>query len=52
MKVAQIRQRRRLADGTRMVNIVCPFCEHRHWLRDGVSATCPRKSGRFSIGPR
>jgi hypothetical protein len=52
MKIAQIRQRRTLADGTRMVNIVCPFCEHHHWIRDGVSATCLRKPGRFSIGPR
>jgi hypothetical protein len=50
MKRAKVCQRRTLADGKLMVNVVCPVCEHRHWLPLSASGECPRRPGRFTIG--
>ena len=49
MKRAIIRQRRTLADGRRLVCIVCPICDHRHWTPDADTGTCPRRPGPFTI---
>lgn len=50
MKTATVRQRRTLNDGRRVVNVVCPVCDHRHWIRDTVGTTqCPRRPGRFTV---
>ncbi len=49
MKRAKITQRRTLADGKLMVNVVCPVCEHRHWLPVTTVGHCPRRPGRFAI---
>jgi hypothetical protein len=48
---AVIRGRRRLADGRRLVNVVCPRCEHRHWLPDTATGYCPRRHTAFTITP-
>lgn len=50
MNRAAVRARRTLADGRRLVNIVCPVCDGRHWLpaADTVGR-CPRKPGSFTI---
>lgn len=32
MTRAIIRRRRTLADGRRLVNVVCPVCDGRHWI--------------------
>jgi hypothetical protein len=49
MKPALVKQRRRLADGTRLVNVVCPSCDGRHWLADDHTGECPRTPGTFTI---
>jgi hypothetical protein len=49
VKRAKVCQRRRLADGRIMVNVVCPVCDHRHWLPVTATGECPRRSGRFTI---
>lgn len=50
MKRATIRARRRLADGRRLINVVCPICGGRHWLPDtDPIAACPRRPGEFTI---
>lgn len=50
MKHAVIRQRRTLSDGRRLVQIVCPHCDTRHWLpSDTETSTCPRRPGDFKI---
>lgn len=46
---AQVRQRRTTPNGTRSVNVVCPVCDRRHWVRDGATGKCPRKTGAFTI---
>jgi hypothetical protein len=38
MRPAIVKQRRQLADGRRLVNVVCPACEGRHWLPAARSA--------------
>jgi hypothetical protein len=43
MRPALVKQRRRLADGTRLVNVVCPACDGRHWLVDDHTGECPRR---------
>lgn len=48
-KTAKIRQRRTLADGSRLVNIVCPVCDHRHWIPAAGVGNCPRRTGSFTI---
>lgn len=50
MKAAKVIARRQLGDGRRLVQIVCPVCEHRHWLPSNDTGTCPRKPGVFTIG--
>ena len=53
MKHAVIRQRRTLADGRRLVNIVCPVCDGRHWLpAETTKAECPRRPGAFTLTER
>jgi hypothetical protein len=49
MKRAIIKHRRQLAYGRRLVNIVCPVCDHRHWMPDTDTGRCPRKPGIFAI---
>ena len=49
MKRAVVKQRRQLADGRRLVNVVCPACDGRHWMAQADTGCCPRKPGRFAI---
>lgn len=50
MKRATIRQRRTLADGRRLINVVCPVCDGRHWLpANTTESDCPRRSGVFTV---
>jgi hypothetical protein len=49
MKAATVKQRHRLADGRRLVNIVCPHCEHRHWLPEAPTGFCTRRNSTFTI---
>ena len=50
MKRATIRGRRPLGDGRRLVNIVCPICDGRHWMPANTQThECPRKPGTFTI---
>jgi hypothetical protein len=49
VKRASVRQRRTLQDGHRVINVVCPICDHRHWLPDAVTGRCPRRPGAFTI---
>jgi hypothetical protein len=44
VKRAVIRARRRLADGRRLIQVVCPHCEHRHWLAESATGFCPRRT--------
>jgi len=46
---ALIRQRRTLADGRRLVNVVCPICDGRHWLPARPRGRCRRRRGTFTI---
>jgi len=48
-KTAVVRQRRTLADGRRLICIVCPLCEHRHWQQADEPGHCPRRGGTFAI---
>ena len=50
MKRAVIRQRRTLADGRRLVQVVCPVCDGRHWVpADSTTSDCPRRPGTFTL---
>jgi hypothetical protein len=49
VKRAVIKQRRTLGDGRRLVTIVCPVCDGRHWLPTADTGRCPRKPGIFTI---
>ena len=49
MKAATVKKRRRLADGRRLVNVVCPACDGRHWLPDDHTGECPRRPATFTI---
>ncbi len=49
MKHAKVRARRTLSDGRELLQVVCPVCQGRHWLRDGTVGHCPRRPGRFTI---
>jgi hypothetical protein len=48
-KVGIVRGRRQLADGRRLVLVVCPLCDGRHWLREGAMGSCVRRNGSFHI---
>jgi hypothetical protein len=48
-KPARIRQRRTLADGRKLINVVCPLCDRQHWMREADVGDCPRRPGRFTI---
>lgn len=37
------------AAGRRLVNVVCPVCDHRHWLPDAATGRCSRQPGGFTI---
>jgi hypothetical protein len=53
MKTATVKQRRTAPDGSRMVNVCCPACGHRHWLPETVGPVrCPLKHSKpaFVIG--
>jgi hypothetical protein len=50
MKRATVRQRRTLADGRRLLQIVCPICNGRHWVpADTNTSDCPRRPGTFTL---
>jgi hypothetical protein len=49
MKHAIVTQRRTLGDGRRLVNVLCPVCDGRHWMPAADTAQCPSKPGRFAI---
>lgn len=49
MKRAKVVHRRTLADGRLIVRIVCPVCDHRHWLPLSTVGHCPRRCGKFTI---
>jgi uncharacterized OB-fold protein len=49
MKRATVRGRRRLADGRRLIQVVCPWCGHRHWLPEAVTGFCSRRQCAFGI---
>lgn len=50
MKRATVRQRRTLADGRRLLQIVCPICDGRHWVpADTTTSDCPRRPGTFTL---
>lgn len=49
MKTAKTVARRTLADGQIVVRVVCPICDHRHWLPLTSVGHCPRRCGRFTI---
>jgi hypothetical protein len=49
MKAATVKQRRRLADGRRLIQIVCPHCSHRHWLPEAAIGFCTRRNSEFAI---
>lgn len=49
MKRAKTTATRRLADGRKLSQIVCPVCDHRHWVpADRAMHVCPRRSGTFA----
>lgn len=50
MKQAKVRARRTLTDGRKLLQVVCPVCQGRHWVRDTATGHCPRRPGRFTIG--
>lgn len=53
MKRAVIRQRRTLSDGRKFICVVCPICEHRHWVpAANDTSNCPRRPGTFQISER
>jgi hypothetical protein len=52
MKTALVKQRRQLADGRRLVQIVCPACDGRHWLPDSGTGQCPQRLSTFAFPPR
>ena len=50
MKTAIVKARRQLADGRRLVNVVCPLCDGCHWLPATTeTASCPRRPGGFAL---
>lgn len=49
VKRAKVVHRRTLADGKIVVRIVCPVCDHRHWLPASKVGHCPRRCGKFTI---
>jgi hypothetical protein len=49
MRPAIVEQRRQLADGRRLVNVVCPACEGRHWLQEATTGFCSRRNSTFTI---
>lgn len=49
MKRAAIRARRTLADGRRLIQVVCPYCQHRHWQPDAVTGYWGRSNANFSV---
>ena len=49
MKAAIVNQRRTLADGRRFLQIVCPCCDHRHWLPEAANGYCFRRNSTFAI---
>jgi hypothetical protein len=52
MKRASIRARRRLADGHRLIQVVCPRCDHRHWMPEAAAGFCSRHHATFTVTER
>jgi hypothetical protein len=52
MKAATVKQRRRLADGRKFINVCCPCCQRRHWIPEAPTGHCPRRNANFSIDPK
>jgi hypothetical protein len=48
-RAAVVRARRRLADGRKLLQIVCPACDHRHWLPEAATGLCARRNSTFTI---
>ncbi|MDT5348322.1 MAG: hypothetical protein QOH91_1609 [Mycobacterium sp.] len=49
MKSATVKKRRRLADGRKLIQVVCPVCSHRHWTQDAATGFCSRRNSTFTI---
>jgi hypothetical protein len=49
MKAAAVRARRRLADGRKLIQVVCPVCSHRHWTQEATIGFCSRRNSTFAI---
>jgi hypothetical protein len=49
MKTATVRARRRLADGRKLIQVVCPVCSHRHWMQEAATGWCSRRNSTFAI---
>jgi hypothetical protein len=49
MRRATVRGRRTDIDGRRLVNVVCPVCDHRHWIPDAGTGECSRRPGSFTV---
>lgn len=49
VKAAVVRGRRTGPDGARLVNVVCPRCDGRHWVPDADAGWCPRRRLPFRI---
>ncbi len=49
MKRAKVLHRRTLPDGSTIVRVVCPVCDHRHWIPQTAIGHCPRRVGKFVI---
>jgi hypothetical protein len=47
VKRATVRGRRTDPTGRRLVNVVCPVCDGRHWLPADPSGQCPRPARRL-----
>jgi hypothetical protein len=49
MKAATVRARRRLADGRKLIQVVCPLCSHRHWTQEAATGFCSRRNSTFTV---
>jgi hypothetical protein len=50
MKSALVKQRRTGRDGSRLVNVNCPVCGHRHWVTyTDAPVRCPVRLGKGSF---
>jgi hypothetical protein len=52
MKAARVRGRRTGPDGRRLVNVICPKCNHCHWFPEGEPGWCAIRNTAFTIAER